>query len=57
MNDPTYDTTEIEANLVWAVAFSLSEIENDNAPLGWSKYIGTAESLLSNWEMKRKKER
>lgn len=54
MNDPTYDKREIEANPVWAVAFSLSEIMNDNAPIGWGKYIYAAECLLANWKMERK---
>jgi hypothetical protein len=35
--DPTYDRGEIDANPEWQLAFSLSEIMNDNAPLGWGK--------------------
>ena len=54
MNDPTYSTEEISANPVWQLAFSLSEIENDNAPLGWSRYIFTAECLLNIYEIKKK---
>jgi hypothetical protein len=54
MEDPTYNKAVIDANPAWALAFSLSEIENDNAPIGWSKYIFTAECLLSNWDIKRK---
>lgn len=54
MNDPTYSTDAINANPVWQLAFSLSEIQNDAAPLGWSKYIWVAECLLANYEVKRK---
>lgn len=54
MPDPTYVKEEIEANPVWQVAWVLSEIENDGAPIGWSKYIGTAKCLLAAFEMKRK---
>lgn len=53
--DPTYVKKEIDAKLNWRVAFSLSEIMNDNAPIGWGKYIWVADCLLANWEMKRKK--
>lgn len=54
MQDPTYDQEEINANPAWQLAFSLSEIENDNAPIGWSKHISTAQCLLDNYEIKRK---
>lgn len=54
MPDPTYVKSEIEANPVWELAFTLSEIQNDNAPIGWSKYIPTATCLLGNYEIKRK---
>lgn len=54
MNDPTYDPVVIKANPVWELAHSLSEIMNDNAPLGWSKYIFAAECLLSNYTIERK---
>jgi hypothetical protein len=52
--DPTYRQEEINSNPVWELAFVLSEIMNDNAPVGWSNYIGPAGYLLSNYEMKRK---
>lgn len=55
MSDPTYDRAEINKNPAWELAFSLSEIQNDGAPIGWSKYIGTAECLLSAFTIKRKK--
>jgi hypothetical protein len=56
MKDPTYNTAEINANPIWQLAFSLSEIENDNAPIGWSKYIGTAKCLLDNYDITRKQQ-
>jgi hypothetical protein len=54
MIDPTFVREEIEANPVWQLAFSLSEIQNDNAPIGWSRYIYIAECLLANYEVKKK---
>lgn len=54
MDDPTYDRKVINANPTWRLAFSLSEIQNDNAPIGWSKYIYVAECLLNNYNIKRK---
>ena len=54
MTDPTYDKKEIDSNLAWQLAFSLSEIMNDNAPIGWGKYIPASECLLANWEIRRK---
>jgi hypothetical protein len=50
-DDPTYVTAEIQANPVWAFAFRLSEIDNDNAPLGWSRYLPLARWLLATFEM------
>ena len=47
-NDPTYVKKEIDANPIWALAFLISEIENHNAPIGWSKYIFLSASLLFN---------
>lgn len=54
MSDPTYDKAAINGNPVWQLAFSLSEIQNDNAPIGWSKYIPVAECLLENYTITRK---
>lgn len=51
MADPTYDTEAIKHNPVWELAFSLSEILNDNAPIGWGRYIVAAECLLARYEM------
>ena len=55
MLDFTYNTEEISNNPVWQLAFSISETLNDEAPIGWSKYIGVATVLLSNYDIKRKK--
>ena len=46
MSDPTYNMEEINANPIWQLAFTLSEIENDSAPIGWGKYITTATCLI-----------
>lgn len=53
-NDPTYNRDEINANQEWELAFTLSEIENDNAPIGWSRYLLTAQLLLHHYEIKRR---
>jgi hypothetical protein len=49
--DPTYIAAEIAANPVWQLAFRLSEVDNDNAPIGWSRYIALARWLLDTFEM------
>jgi hypothetical protein len=54
MNDPTYVKTEINANPAWSLAFVMSEIMNDNAPIGWGEYIFAAKCLLSRYEIKPK---
>lgn len=46
INDPTYEKNLIDANPVWKKAFYLSEMKNDNAPLGWGDYISEAEEVL-----------
>jgi hypothetical protein len=53
MNDPTYDRELITANPEWELAFVLSEIQNDAAPIGWGKYIFAAECLLASYDIKR----
>lgn len=57
MSDPTYEREKIEANPEWDVAFTLSEIFNDSAPLGWGKYIGRAQCLLAAYDMTKKNPR
>ena len=54
MSDPTYERDKIRANPEWDLAFVLSEIENDSAPIGWSRYIGTAKCLLAHYDIKPK---
>lgn len=54
MNDPTYVKENIEANPIWKLAFFMSEIENDHAPIGWGKYILLAKAILSKYELKEK---
>lgn len=54
MNDPTYNRDEIKKNPEWDLAFVLSEIQNDDAPLGWSRYLGMAQCLLAYYDIKPK---
>lgn len=48
MPDPTYDRAEIQKNKAWRVAFVLSELYNDDAPLNWSRYISGANAVLAS---------
>jgi hypothetical protein len=54
MNDPTYDLQKINAHPVWKLAFELSEVDNDNAPIGWWKYFSIADHLVRKYELKEK---
>jgi hypothetical protein len=54
VNDPTYVKEEIEANPVWYLAWVLSEVQNDRAPLGWSEWVYTAECLLAHFTIVKK---
>jgi hypothetical protein len=54
MQDPTYVKELIEDNEIWRLAFLMSEIDNDNAPVGWGKYIHLARYLLDKYELKLK---
>ncbi len=54
MSDPTYDRDTIKQSPVWELAFVLSEIENDNAPIGWSRYIPVAECLFAHYDITEK---
>lgn len=47
MNDPTYNKPDIDDNPVWKLAFLLSELDNDNAPIGWSEYIRVSQAITS----------
>ena len=55
MSDPTYDRETIKANPVWDLAFTMSEIMNDAAPIGWWKYAFAAECLLKHYDITPKK--
>jgi hypothetical protein len=46
MSDPTYNRLAIDANPIWKIAFMMSEMLNDNAPLGWGRYIDTAKKAI-----------
>jgi len=54
MTDPTYVRAQIDANPVWKLAFRLSEVDNDNAPIGWSRYTHIARWLIETFEMTEK---
>ncbi len=54
MNDPTFVREDINNNPVWELAFTMSEISNDNAPIGWGQYIYIAELLLNKYDIKSK---
>lgn len=53
MSDPTYDRTEINKNPEYLIAFILSELGNDEAPIGWSVYLTDAKVILQ--ELKKNK--
>lgn len=63
MIDPTYNISDIKKNPLWYTAWIISECLNDNAPLGWSKYIWIAEEINKHiklsltQEIKSKKKR
>lgn len=54
MSDPTYVKAEIDANPVWKLAWRMSEVDNDNAPIGWGRYILIARWLLGTYELKER---
>jgi hypothetical protein len=54
MTDPTYVKAEIDANPTWKLAWRLSEVDNDEAPIGWSRYIPLAGWLLRTFEMQER---
>lgn len=37
---------DLNHNGAWHIAFILSEMVNDNAPIGWDKYIPLAEKSI-----------
>ena len=54
--DPTYVMSEIMAKPEWYLAWRLSEVDNDNAPIGWSRYITMASWLLQRFYLREKPE-
>lgn len=38
--------SDLDRNGVWQIAFTLSEMVNDNAPIGWDRYIPLAERAI-----------
>jgi hypothetical protein len=54
MSDPTYVIKEIKANPEWELAFFLSELFNDIAPIGWGRYILYAQYLREAYNIERK---
>ena len=56
MSDPTYVREVIDANPEWKMAFEMSEIQNDNAPIGWGRYICIAEYLFRHYEISPRKD-
>jgi hypothetical protein len=46
--DPTYVRSEINAKPEWREAFRLSELYNENAPIGWSRCVGLTEAEAKN---------
>lgn len=54
MNDPTYIKSDINDNPIWKLAWQLSEIDNDNAPINWGRYIPMARWIIENYNIKEK---
>lgn len=54
MKDPTYVRSQIDANPEWKLAFRLSEVDNDNAPIGWYRYAILARWLLQTFTIEEK---
>lgn len=54
MDDPTYVKAEIEANPLWNLAWQLSEVDNDMAPIGWGRYINMAQWILNAFDIRKK---
>ena len=54
MEDPTYNKEVINKDPITKLAFFLSEIDNDNAPIGWFKYSNLASAILSKYELVEK---
>ena len=55
MKDPTYVRKDINNNPAWKLAFIMSELVNDGAPIGWGNYIILAEGIIAHYDMKERK--
>lgn len=53
--DPTYDRDQIRMNGTWGIAFIISEMVNDGAPIGWGRYIPLAEEVLKKAQAEERK--
>ena len=53
-SDPTYLIDKIREKPEWDLAWTLSELMNDNAPIGWGEYIWIAELLLRKYTITKK---
>ena len=54
MNDPTYVMALIDVNPDWKLAFWLSEIDNDAAPIGWFRYYSLARARRATFTMEER---
>ena len=50
-NDPTYNMDEIASNPEWKLAFLISEVLNDQAPLGWGNYTSVASVIMRRYKL------
>ena len=55
MIDPTYIQAEIDSKPEWKLAFRMSEVDNDNSPIGWSRYITLASWIIRTFDLLPKK--
>lgn len=49
-----FERDKIAENPTLQLAWDISQIVDDDAPLKWYKHVFTAKCLLSGYEMKRK---
>lgn len=54
MPDPTYNKNMIDTDPIWKLAFEMSEMDNNYAPLGWGQYIHLATLIFSKYELRKK---
>ena len=47
MSDPTYDRKAINRKTTWKIAYLISEMTNDDAPVGWGRFIPVAEVIVA----------